>query len=467
MSTRSAGTALSIALSYCLHPLAAHVIQITLPYQPHECCKLQMAIASCPGHVCLCIMRSLSYNACTVLLVSPIVSNMSHPHLGDRAQIADCKATVRYVGEVDGQNGTWVGLDWDSAARGKNDGSTGGRSYFQCSAPGSGSFVRLAKFHAQTEPTATILAAVQARYGDQETDRAKEEASPASMPGPKKGVHWQFIGAEKVHARLSQLQTLEEATLINCRISCVGDEAELRDSLPMLHELDLTGNLLSSWYSLQQIGSALPSLSMLNLSQNVLTPPDSATSSSMPPNAALRTLVLNDCRLTWSQVVSIQASVPSLQELHLCHNDITTLSAPDPGEPVFLQLQVRQFAADNIARGLLQSCSTKKCCKKIGRAHKAWHMSPCYDSAVVGLGGQLPDRLGRSDACVSIALSEAPLAWRQQTAACAAASRHRCISASAHHLAARQQVEQVGRCGQPQQAASSDRPAPDRQPYPP
>lgn len=146
---------------------------------------------------------------------------MSHPHLGDRVQIADRKATVRYVGEVEGQNGTWVGLDWDSAARGKNNGSTGGRSYFQCSAPGSGSFVRVEKFQAQTEPTATILAAVQARYGDQETDQAKQEASPASMPRPKKGVHWQFIGAEKVQARLSQLQTLEKATLINCRISCV------------------------------------------------------------------------------------------------------------------------------------------------------------------------------------------------------------------------------------------------------
>lgn len=256
---------------------------------------------------------------------------MSNPHLGDRAQIAECKATVRYVGEVQGQQGTWVGLDWDNSARGKNDGSTGGRSYFQCSAPGSGSFLRLEKFQTQAEPKATILAAVQARYGDQETDQATQAALPPSTPGPRKGVRWQFIGAEKVHARLSQLQTLEKATLINCcicRVVCCsvlsklpgcahahcvqkhsesvtllqGNEAELQDALPKLQELDLTGNLLSSWHILQQIGSALPSLSMLNLSQNILTPPNIATLSTMPPNAALCTLVLNDCRLTWSQV---------------------------------------------------------------------------------------------------------------------------------------------------------------------
>ena len=138
-------------------------------------------------------------------------------------QIADCKATVRYVGEVQDQKDTWVGLDWDDAARGKNDGSTGGRSYFQCSGPASGSFVRLQKFQSQAEPQNAILAAVQARYGDQElgVDQAKPGVRPATMHNSRQRIEWQFVGAEKVHARLSQLQALEKATLINCCISCV------------------------------------------------------------------------------------------------------------------------------------------------------------------------------------------------------------------------------------------------------
>lgn len=145
------------------------------------------------------------------------------PQPGDRVQIAECKATIKYVGEVQGQKDTWVGLDWDDAARGKNDGSTGGQSYFQCSAPGSGSFVRLEKFQMQAEPQTAILAAVQARYGDQAVvvDQAKQGALPANEPTARKGIEWQFVGAEKVHARISQLQALDKATLINCCVSCV------------------------------------------------------------------------------------------------------------------------------------------------------------------------------------------------------------------------------------------------------
>ena len=147
----------------------------------------------------------------------------SCPQLGDRVQIADCKATVTYVGEVQGQKGTWIGLDWDHAARGKNDGSTGGRSYFQCSKPGSGSFVRLEKFQTQAEPQTAILAAVQARYGEQGLgfDQAKQGVRPTTMPSTRKHIEWQFVGEEKVHARLSELRSLEKATLINCCISCV------------------------------------------------------------------------------------------------------------------------------------------------------------------------------------------------------------------------------------------------------
>ena len=65
--------------------------------------------------------------------------------------------------------------------------------------------------------------AVQGRYGDQDLngDQPAITVEQASKPGGKRGVEWQFIGADKVHARLSQLQSLEKATLINCCISQV------------------------------------------------------------------------------------------------------------------------------------------------------------------------------------------------------------------------------------------------------
>ena len=66
--------------------------------------------------------------------------------IGTRLIVDRCRATVRYVGAVDGQQGTWVGLEWDEVSRGKHNGTVGGRQYFSCksSAP-TGSFVREAK----------------------------------------------------------------------------------------------------------------------------------------------------------------------------------------------------------------------------------------------------------------------------------------------------------------------------------
>ena len=64
---------------------------------------------------------------------------------GKRKALVWEKATVRYVGNVDGQNGTWIGIEWDCAERGKHDGEVGGRRYFSCKktwAPAPASFVR-------------------------------------------------------------------------------------------------------------------------------------------------------------------------------------------------------------------------------------------------------------------------------------------------------------------------------------
>lgn len=50
------------------------------------------------------------------------------------------------------------------------------------------------------------------------------------------------------------------------------------------------------------------------------------------------------CKSFKLQVLSIQASVPSLQELHLCNNDIRQLSGSDAEGLAFPRLQVFNLA---------------------------------------------------------------------------------------------------------------------------
>ncbi len=75
-------------------------------------------------------------------------------------------ATVRYVGPVDGQSGTWVGVEYDDAGRGKHDGCHAGRRYFSCAGgPAAGSLVRLPKFLEAADFGRSLVEAARERYG--------------------------------------------------------------------------------------------------------------------------------------------------------------------------------------------------------------------------------------------------------------------------------------------------------------
>jgi len=72
-------------------------------------------------------------------------------------------ATVRYIGTVAGTDGEWLGVEFDTAGRGKHDGMHQGVRYFACSA-GAGaqaaSFVRPHKLR----PGVTLVEALVTKY---------------------------------------------------------------------------------------------------------------------------------------------------------------------------------------------------------------------------------------------------------------------------------------------------------------
>lgn len=88
------------------------------------------------------------------------------PPLGARVLLGGRQAaTVRYVGPVEGQGGTWVGIEYDEPGRGKHDGTHAGRRYFACAGgPATGSLVRLPKFLEAADFGRSLAAAARERY---------------------------------------------------------------------------------------------------------------------------------------------------------------------------------------------------------------------------------------------------------------------------------------------------------------
>lgn len=58
---------------------------------------------------------------------------MSHKfYIGDRLSFDGALCTVRYIGNVEGTKGDWLGVEWDDTFRGKHSGEHKGKRYFTC-----------------------------------------------------------------------------------------------------------------------------------------------------------------------------------------------------------------------------------------------------------------------------------------------------------------------------------------------
>ena len=53
-------------------------------------------------------------------------------HIGERLSLKGHLCTVRYIGAVADKPGTWLGVEWDDANRGKHNGTYGDVVYFEC-----------------------------------------------------------------------------------------------------------------------------------------------------------------------------------------------------------------------------------------------------------------------------------------------------------------------------------------------
>lgn len=140
--------------------------------------------------------------------------------VGDRLLIAKAKATARYVGAVDGHDGTWVGVEWDDPTRGKHNGAVGGRRYFICesAAATAASFIRINKVSQGT----SLVKALVLRYTNQLAEgHAAGDGQVYLHAGGKNKINFRLVGEEQVTQHQSRIHLLKSGRLVGANVSHV------------------------------------------------------------------------------------------------------------------------------------------------------------------------------------------------------------------------------------------------------
>lgn len=82
------------------------------------------------GHIFLSVFR---YTPSSSKSMDMEEKAMEKASVGQRISVHGNRGTVRYVGQVHGAQGIWLGVEWDEPSRGKHSGEKDGRRYFDCS----------------------------------------------------------------------------------------------------------------------------------------------------------------------------------------------------------------------------------------------------------------------------------------------------------------------------------------------
>jgi len=280
--------------------------------------------------------------------------------LGRRIETRDgARATVRYVGSVDGQDGEWVGVEWDDPARGKHDGSHDGKRYFECKETGlepgalPASFVRAHKIR----PSVTFAAAIRAKYLDGKGEIAKVPKTrgadaDADADAGDGEAYVQSSNGQKIEIELclkkddpvAALAALDRVYLPAAAVATAGAPGEAAACgvvAARVRLMDLSGNLMRDWPAVARFGEEFPNLAELNLN-NVRLDWESAQKivPSVPrgpreagenaaPFANLRVLSLNGSGCGWASARAVAAATPSLRELSLARCGVRSLGGAD------------------------------------------------------------------------------------------------------------------------------------------
>ena len=212
----------------------------------------------------------------------------SHPlnYIGQRLSYDTALCTVRYLGEVEGTSGLWLGVEWDDQARGKHDGSHKGVRYFECTpaiyfqylrrhspqtglskSPTAASFIRLTRRPGNSQ---SFLSALHEKYA---SDHGRYAGGPdAQIVIFGGGKVAQEMGFDKIAKKQSRLGELKVVILDGMSIDRARGEGEdkIGDVCPNVTQLDVSRNLWESLIQVFDVCAELKNLKKLSLRYEVL-----------------------------------------------------------------------------------------------------------------------------------------------------------------------------------------------------
>ena len=261
-------------------------------------------------------------------------------HIGQRGSLDGFLCTVRYIGNLSGTKGDWLGVEWDDPKRGKHDGTHKQQRVFDTlsKARTSASFLRpTQKLLVQR----AVLEAIQYKYSP-----APGITSNGNGSIEISGKIVEEVGFNEIQQQISQLSQLR-VVLIDCldisglRVvdSCQTlseTQHQLAETCPNIVELDVGWNLITSWQEAADICSALPKLKTFKASGLRFEHLDvNFLSDGRSPFRSIEELHLNECLITPSQIVRLlfcdgQSLFPALKTLWLSQNELFHFATDSP-----------------------------------------------------------------------------------------------------------------------------------------
>ncbi|VDP47892.1 unnamed protein product [Heligmosomoides polygyrus] len=169
--------------------------------------------------------------------------------VGDRVSVGGHGATVRYVGDVSGHPGHWVGVEWDDSDRGRHDGVVGGVRYFQTRAAKGGSLVKIQN----VSPGVDLLTAILNRYADNVDENVLVVSSKAV----------ELVGMQSTSVKQSNVFELQHIVLESCSVA--EPPPETSTLFKSCVTLNLFNNLLYRWDDVRKILKFFPKIRELVL----------------------------------------------------------------------------------------------------------------------------------------------------------------------------------------------------------